>query len=87
MNNDFKEDDILFLNPDNVLFEFEVEDETFVVLAKDEEISDDAIYFAQKSEGENGICILKEIDNEEKYMKVLNTYEKILTEVELIDEE
>lgn len=75
----------------NVLMEFEFEEQDYVVLIDEDEYDKEEqdayrVYFAKKDYLEDGTAIVRNIEDNEQYERVLKEYEKLI-QIMMEDEE
>ena len=78
MNNDLIE-----INEENIQMNFYIDDQEYVVLTEKPEINEgDALYFAKKEYLDSQSIILRNIENNEEYNRVLSKYEELINMME-----
>ena len=74
MNNE-----LINIPDENIVMEFQINGQNYVVLSNYEELQeDDVVFFAKKDFIENGDCIIRDIESDEEYNEVIKVYEKII---------
>lgn len=75
MNNDLIE-----INEENIQMNFYIDDQEYVVLTEKPEINEgDSLYFAKKEYLDNQNIIIRNIESDEEYNRVLSKYEELLS--------
>lgn len=83
MNSD---NNLIEINDDNVLMEFNIDDQTYVVLGEDnDDIEEINVYFAKKNYVDDGISIVRNIESDEEYALVIKKYEEIMNSFDDVD--
>ena len=81
MNNG--ENNLIEINENNIVMEFRIEDQNYVVLCDNEESAEeDLIYFAKIEYVSDGNYIIRDIESDEEYDQVVKKYEQIIIEME-----
>ena len=74
------ENDIIVIPEENIYLEFYFEDQMYAVISKTSELTEDSeVYFA-KEDIVDGMKLMRNIESEEEYDKVLKEYERILND-------
>lgn len=82
------EDSLIQFEEENILMRFLMDEQEYVVLCENENAQEgDEIYFAKLDSTDDGMHILRNIEEDEEYDKVLKYYENIINEVGDDDEE
>lgn len=81
-------DSLIQFEDGNILMRFLIGEQEYAVLCENENVQEgDDIYFAKLDITDNGITILRNIEDDKEYDTVIKYYEKILNEVGDNDEE
>ena len=76
------EDSLVQFEEENILMRFLMGEQEYVVLCESEDAQEgDHIYLAKLNVTDDGMHILRNIEDDEEYDKVLKYYENILNEV------
>ena len=82
------ENNLIQFEDENVLMRFLMGKQEYVVLCENENVQEgDDIYFAKLDITDDGIPIVRNIEDDKEYDEVIKYYEKILNEVGEDDEE
>lgn len=81
------DNDIITIPEENIYLEFCLNNQMYAVISKTTELSEESeVYFAKEDYDEN-IKIMRNIEDEDEYNKVLKEYERIINEYMEEDED
>lgn len=77
------EKELLQIPEENILISFYIDEQEYVVLADDPEVSEEEpIYFAKRDYLDGNNSLIRSIENKEEYNKVVEKYEELLNLME-----
>lgn len=83
-----EDEQLIEINKNNILMEFRIDDQDYVVLGDQEEVNEgDLIYFAKIEVFADGNFIIRDIESDDEYNKVINYYDDIINEMGEDDED
>lgn len=81
------ENSLMEISMNNVAFQFNLNNQTYVLITEDEEMDSDEGYLAKLEELEDGTLFIRAIDDEEEYKIAETEFNKLIDELEIFDDQ
>ena len=82
-----KDNNLIFISEENILLDFKIDEQEYIVYSHSNEVFEgDNIYFA-KCNNIEGERIIRDIESDEEYQKVVAEYEKLISLFDVEEEE